>query len=449
MAYAVLGLISAAIGEQNLAKENIQKAFDLRNQVSDREKLYIEWLYYTGITGELEKALQTLELWVQTYSRDGGARNYLGFTYFYLGQYERALTEFGEARRLNGSSSQYLTSYVNALLCLNRLEDAQKAAIQTRTQKLDSPDLRYVIYFLAFLQKDTSEMNQQLAYAADKPAIESWFLEAEADTAAYGGRLEKAREFTRQAVESAQNADQKEEAATYEAASAVREALFGNLERAKQQAAKTSQFATGGDVEYLAALAFAIAGDSAKGQALAEDMAKKESAATLMRFKYVPTVYAQLALANRDATRAIETLRSSSPYELGSTGTSGAANLSLHAVYVRGVAYLASRQRGHYRVPENSRPPRHCLELTHRCTCSSPTWSRLRHAGRHRQGQSGLSGFPYAVERRRPRHPDPEASHSRVREPAIAGLRLTFASVRPTISGNGDFLPVCRSWRLA
>lgn len=175
-----------------------------------------------------------------------------------------------------------------------------------------------------------------------KPAFEHWFLSAEADTASYHGKLVKARELTRRAVESAERADQIETAATYEAGAAVREALFGNQAQARLDANEALRRSQGKDVKYLAAIALVLGGEKVKGPTLGEDLAKQFSKDTFVQFNYLPTLRARLALIRNDAAKAIEYLQSSSPNELGSEGALAAYNTSLYPVQVRGEAYLAA-----------------------------------------------------------------------------------------------------------
>ena len=69
MAYANLGLAYTAVGESVLSAESTIKAWQLRDRVSEREKFFIDFIYDREVTGNLEKAYQTLELWLQTYPR--------------------------------------------------------------------------------------------------------------------------------------------------------------------------------------------------------------------------------------------------------------------------------------------------------------------------------------------------------------------------------------------
>jgi tetratricopeptide (TPR) repeat protein/predicted Ser/Thr protein kinase len=342
VAYASLGGSYHNLGEPSLAAENTRKAYELRERVTERERFYITSRYYEYVIGDLEKARQSYELWAQTYPRDVVPAGNLNVIYDYLGQYDKALAQSRESYRLVPDGLSY-SNLVNAYLFLNRLEEARTTAEEAQAKNLDSPYLRINLYALAFLQNDAAGMAQQVAWAAGKSGVEDALLEGEADTAAYSGRLAKARGFSRQAVASAERAEEKETAAGYEADAAAREALFGNEAEARQRVAAVLALSTGRDVKYGAALALALAGDAHRAQVLADDLGKRFPEDTIVQFNYRPTVHAQFALDRNDTSRAIEALQAATPYELGLPGT-GSFTPGLYPVYVRGDAYLAGHQ---------------------------------------------------------------------------------------------------------
>jgi len=343
MAYASLGTSYGNLGETSLGAENTRKAYELRERVSEREKFYIESHYYSIVTGDLEKARRTYELWAQTYPRDWLPPDNLGGIYRILGQYDKRLAENRETLRLDPTSAWSYAYLVYPYLNLNRLEEARATAEEAQAKQLDSPLLRIGLYQLAFLQNDPAGMAQQVTWAAGKSGVEDVLLAREADTAAYSGRLGEARDFSRRAVASAERAAEKEKAASYEVDAALREALFGNAAAGRQRAAAALGLSTGRDVKYGAALALAMAGDAARAQALAEDLAKRFPEDTLVQFNYLPTLHAQLALSRNNASKAIEALQAAAPYELGDP-TEAFTFLSLYPVYVRAEAYLAGHQ---------------------------------------------------------------------------------------------------------
>ena len=208
MAYAALGVAYSNLGERSLASENLRQAFELREHVSVREKMFIEASYYDMVTGDLEKELRSSEVWAQTYPRDENPPIFLGAVCSDLGQYEKSLAEFREVIQFDPDSSLDYNNLVVSYLHLNRLEEARATAEEADAKKLD---VSRGLYMLGFLQNDAAAMKQQVDFNAGKPGVEDLFLEVEASTAAYSGQLGKAREFDRRATASAERADEKRE----------------------------------------------------------------------------------------------------------------------------------------------------------------------------------------------------------------------------------------------
>ena len=343
MAYALLGESYSNLGETSLAAESLRKAYELRERVSEREKLYIESDYYLLVNGDLEKARQAFELFAQTYPRDGNPPTMLGIIYTSLGQYDKVLAEMREALRLDAGGINY-TNLASSYLYLNRLEEARATAEEAQAKKLDSPSLRFVLYQLAFLQNDAAGMEQQVTWSGGKPGVEDVLQFFAADTAAYSGRLRKARDLSRRAVASAERTEEKETAAGYEAEAALREALFGNADAARQNAAAAVALAPGSrDAEAQAALSYALAGDATHAQSLADDLAKRFPQDTVVQSVWLPTVRAQIEISRKNPARSIELLQAAAPYELGMLSWS-AINSCLYPVYVRAEAYLSAQQ---------------------------------------------------------------------------------------------------------
>jgi eukaryotic-like serine/threonine-protein kinase len=337
MAYALVGTCQRNLGETSLAAQNMRKAYELRERASEREKFEIESDYYNSVTGDLEKARQSYELWTQTYPRDDAALANLIFLHYSLGLYDKALEAAREAVQLDPASGNNYENLAGAFMFANQPGEALGTIAVAWTKKLDTPYMHLMVYLLAFLENNAISMAEEVTWATGKPGIEDVFLSAEADTAAYSGQLAKAREFSFRAVASAQHAQEKEPAASYEASAALREALFGNPAEARKRAAAALELSIGRDVQYKAALALALTGQAARAQALADDLNKRYPEDTIVQFAELPTLHAQLALDRNDASKAIAALQAAAPYELG-TGA------GLHPIYVRGQAYLAAHE---------------------------------------------------------------------------------------------------------
>ena len=342
MAYAAMATAYGNIGEPSLAAENAQKAYDLRDRVSEREKFYIDSHYQQYGPGDQEKTRQIYETWAQSYPRDEIPPTNLGAMYVSLGNYEKSLVGAQEAFRLDPSGLNY-TNLIAGFIDLNRFDEARSLAEEAQAKKLDSGYLRLTMYQLAFFKNDAAGMAQQVAWSTGKPGVEDSLLAMDADTAAYSGQLRKAEEFSRQAAASAERSDEKETAAFYEAQAALREALLGNAAEARKQAEAALGISHGHDVQFLAALAYAFAGDTAKGEALANDFSKRYPDDTIVKFIYLPAIRAQIALVHHDSSKAIDGLHAAAPYELGQVGN-GAVSPALYPIYVRAEAFRLANQ---------------------------------------------------------------------------------------------------------
>ena len=345
LAYTKLGLAYNDIGEISVSAGYFRKAYELRDRTSDAEKYFISATFEKEVTGNIETAKQICELWIQTYPRAVEPHGYLsGAIYPALGQYEKAVEEGREAVRLKPDNPYSYAFLMLNYTALNRLSEAKTTYGRALERKLSHPFFYIPLYQIAFLQNDVTGMAQQVARSAGTPGAEDEVLALEADTAAYSGRLKDAREFSRQAMDSAERAGEKEPAALYSAQSGLREALFGNADEARQRAALAMNHSAGLDTQYGAALAFAYAGDRGRAQALTDDLGKRFPANTIVQFIYLPTLRGKLAVSRAIASEAIENLRAALPYELGQTTGSAYGWTALYPVVVRGEAYLAAHQ---------------------------------------------------------------------------------------------------------
>ncbi|MGB2888944.1 MAG: hypothetical protein WBC04_14710 [Candidatus Acidiferrales bacterium] len=272
-AYAGLGISYSNLGEAGLASEYIQRAYELRDRASEREKLSISAAYYMLVTGELDKTIQTYELWAEDYPRDEVPHFDLGFNYAAVGQNEKAEAETIKAVRLNPNDGSYYANLVSCYVALNHLDEARSAYQQGTARISDIPQLHMGRYAVSFLEGDTAEMQRQVAWAAGKPGAEDSLLAFASFTEEYYGHLGKGQELLRRAMESARRSDEKEAAALYETGDAQGQADFGNSKRATQEVGSALALAPTRDVQVQAALASARAGDSARAQAMTDDLA--------------------------------------------------------------------------------------------------------------------------------------------------------------------------------
>jgi tetratricopeptide (TPR) repeat protein len=343
-AYAALGISYSNLREPGLASQNLTKAYDLRDKVSEREGFRISATYYLLVTGELDKAIQTYEMWAKTYPRNGEPYGNLGVDYSYLGQYERGVTASLEDLRLNPGSAAAFTNLVGLYTALDRLDDAKAKYKEAVEHKVDNPFLHGNRYGVAFLESDTSEMKRQVAAASGKPG-EDILLSFESDTEAFYGRLNGARELSNRAAESARRNGSMETAAAWQMDAALREAEFNDIARSRQDITSALAGAPTRDANILAALALARIGDADRAKHIADDLAERFPLNTVINHYWLPAIYASIEIRRGNPAKALDILQTAEPYELGTPLPQFEVGGSLYPVYIRGLAYL-SLQKG-------------------------------------------------------------------------------------------------------
>jgi len=343
MGYWALGNDYFGLAELGRGSEYFAKAFQLREHASEREKLAIAGNYYRNVTGELDKAVQTYQEAIESYPRDFRAYNSLGVAYGEQGQYQKAVETARQSVRL-APDTNYYGNLANYALALQRFDEARQVFHDAQARKLDDLTLRNALYALAFLSWDSAAMAEQEQWFAGKPDSENFGLTLASDTEAYGGHVGKARELTKRAVESAIRVDSKETGAIWQANAALQQAAYGNPVEARQSAAEALKLAPASQgVESEAAIAFAMAGDTARAESLAQDLGKRFPLDTQMQSLWLPAMQAQVALNKKNPAAALNTLQAASAIELGQIVFVN--NIScLYHVYVRGEAYLAAGQ---------------------------------------------------------------------------------------------------------
>ena len=335
MAYVLLGASYWNLGENTLASQSIRKAYELRAGLSESEKLRIESEYHCLVTCNLPKAERALKVWAETYPRDWGPRNRLGVVYLALGDYEKANAILGEALNLDPQSGLIRGNLIVSYIALNRFQEADAVVQEAKAKNPDSAGLRVNLYRLAFLKNDAAEMKRQVELSAGRPGLEDELLWNEAATSSYFGHVQKARTLYRDAIASAERADEKEAAAAYETDEALREAQIGNTGETRRRVASALSRSKGPDVLYQASLALALAGDATRARVLIEELARRSPEDTIVQSVFLPTLNAQFALARKENGKAIETLQAAVSYERGS---------ALYPAYLRGLAYLAAHR---------------------------------------------------------------------------------------------------------
>jgi eukaryotic-like serine/threonine-protein kinase len=336
IAYEGLAIEYGNMGQATLAAENGKKAYDLRDRVSERERYRITAYYFNDVLGEVEQGTEAYELWAKSYPRDPVPPGNLAVDYWMLGQFDKAIAEAEATQRIAPSIVSYgnLASWYTSV---GRIKDARDTLAEAQQKGFDGVVIRNDLYSLAFLAGDDAEMKREVAWSAGRPGEEDQMLSNHADTQAYYGRIENARDLCRRAVDSAVRADSKETGAVWLTLQGLREAEVGNGAPAEQAATRGLALAPGRYVKVLAALALARGGDATKAKTLLDAAERAEPTNTLLKVYWFPLIHAAIAMDQSAPDRAILALEPVLPYELG-------GNIGwIYPAHVRGQGYLAQK----------------------------------------------------------------------------------------------------------
>jgi eukaryotic-like serine/threonine-protein kinase len=335
MAYAALGNVEFDLGETLMGARDVEKAYELRDRASDREKFYITAHYYDTATGQIDKAIQTYRLWSQTYPRDNVPYGNAAYFYDQIGEYDQALPEVQKALALDPAGALTLGEAAQTYVGLNRFDEA-KAFVQKGLK--NSPNyvgFHAMSYGLAFIEGDSATMAREEAWGRGGPD-EYEMLPLEAIVQAAGGHLEKVRQMFSRAATMAQNQGYKDRAALDIGFSALAEADFGENQAARKDAAAALAVSRESRASALLAIALAEAGDLDGAQKLADEAARKYPKDTLINDVAVPEAEALIAIQRHDPAKAVQLLQVAAPFDLG-------VPVGYGTLAARGQAYLAAR----------------------------------------------------------------------------------------------------------
>jgi tetratricopeptide (TPR) repeat protein len=343
MAYARLGRTYADLGETELGAQNIAKAYELRDSVSDLENYFITFNYHRQVTGNLELARQTLESWAQKYPRDVEAHGLLsGLTSPGTGHYERAVEEGQKALEIDPNFAIGYENVAFAYLYLNRLAEAEALLRKASERKIEVVQFSLVRYFIAFMRNDKTAMEKEVTQRRAKTEAQGWFDHQEALTFAYHGQLKQANLLSERAINLARQGGLPERAAMFEGARAAWNALFGLRAEAQRSATTALSLFRSRDADYGSDFALTVLNESLQARKTEGDLERRFPEDTSVQFSYLPALRALAALNHGDATKALEMTQAAAPYELAVPRTAfftGAFFGALYPVYLRGLAY--------------------------------------------------------------------------------------------------------------
>jgi serine/threonine protein kinase/tetratricopeptide (TPR) repeat protein len=309
------------------------KAYELRDRVSEREKLIITSNYYGGVTGQWDEQIKELEKWKTTYPRDWEPLNLLANRYTTVGPFELAVSEGTKAIELNANDARAYVNLGVGYIELNRFEDAKNVLLKAQQLRPESTNMHARLYQLGFLQGDANLMKEQIDWANTNSNVEIG-LNWQAQVATFRGQLSQADQWTDRAIEMNRRPETKETTAQWMLSEATRNAALGNCARTTERVKQALDLSREQANLVLAANAYAACSQAAQAQALVDELARMFPLDTLLSASWLPITKAQNELNKGNAPQAIQLLESTRRYE-----TFG----DYWPQYLRGEAYLKLR----------------------------------------------------------------------------------------------------------
>jgi eukaryotic-like serine/threonine-protein kinase len=351
MAYARLGAVYSNLGQNQLSEQNREKAFELRDRASEREKLYITSHYYAD-SGQLDKGITALELFQQTYPHDPIPFNNLANIYNMLGQFDNALTNAKRAVELDPDMVSGYDNVATAYAGLNRVDEARAVLNAAFEKKIAPHALRTQLAGYDWAEGKDAEMEKDLQSAAGTPEGELAVLGFRTGLASSRGQLRQSREFSQRMADALDRLHLQGRAnIEYQLAGA--EALDGNRTEAVNDANDALRLSRSFNVLWNAGVILAVERQDQKALALADEIQRTRPNDTIAQSVAVPTIRGLVALfpaaaSKSDPAGAIDFLNTAALYARANTGL----------FFIRGLAY---GQAGRY--SEAQQDFQHILDL--------------------------------------------------------------------------------------
>jgi serine/threonine protein kinase/tetratricopeptide (TPR) repeat protein len=337
MAYATLGVVYGNSGAKTLGRDAMQKAFDLRERASEREKLYISAHYYEA-AGQIDKAIDIYEQWKQAYPRDSVPRDNLALAYDATGQQDKALANALEAMQIDPKDVYAYQNVAGDYMSLGRYDESRAILGQAQAQHAESFSTTLIGYQLAFIRGDQAEM-QRLRDKVAGTGDESYLLELACSVKYFQGQVRAGRDLCNQTVQKSE-AELKDFPASVRGFEGAIGGEFGNTEEARRQAEQALAMTDNNDINALAALTLARTGDAARADKMITALARQDPNNTMFNNGLVAVVRAAIELQEKQPARAVAALEPARALEEGGGPT---APVEFWPLYLRGEAYLDER----------------------------------------------------------------------------------------------------------
>ncbi|BCS34855.1 hypothetical protein TBR22_A40810 [Luteitalea sp. TBR-22] len=316
LAYTTLSSAYGGLGETGRSETYARLAYEKRERVSERERLFITYQYHDRVTGDQVQAREALEVWSRTYPRDYRAPNALAVLLNRLGEFTAAAAEAEEAMRRNPAHAFPYSNLAHARRGQNQFASARAVAERAIAQNLETVPMRRLLYQVTRLLGDDAAAQQHVTWAASRQRGFD-IVGAQAQDAAFHGRLAEARALFAKVIEAAEAQKFTQVSSGYTAWAALTEVLYGDRGRGIAQAREVARTSTAPEPALRAALALALAGLPDEAEGIVATRQRARPADTFLQSVYVPVARGAIALARHRSAEALEALRPASPSQFG------------------------------------------------------------------------------------------------------------------------------------
>ena len=333
-AYNMLGSAYHAIGDGQASRENFAKSFELKDRrLTQEENFQTTALYYSAITGNLEKETTVLVLYKEAYPRSVPAYNMLGIAYAEQGRTEEALQNFNWAIAHSPvPSAQHYSNASQALMILGRFDETKKMLDEWRQKGSLTPFQREMRYRIAFIEKDAATMDK---LARETPADDVAMLHLQMQLAFLRGDSATLRSLSETLVKQETHANRTENVSDELARRAALESFLGDFPSARKFCSLAEE--AGNDSAtgiWTCAKALGLAGDVTQAEVLVTKLDQQFPDDTFQQKVLLPIAHSIIEEKRGNAVKAVAFLTPVTQYPNGAV------------YYHRAEAYLAAGEYG-------------------------------------------------------------------------------------------------------
>jgi serine/threonine protein kinase/tetratricopeptide (TPR) repeat protein len=329
--YGRMGAAYLFLGNTDLSAASYTRAYQLRDRLTEKNRLISEIDYYGRVTGDWEKEYSSVLRLLEIFPRDVNAHTNLRAAFVYLGQPDRAADEAAEIARLR-PSPYYFGAAIQSIRFASRFNEAKSWLAKADALKFDNSLIRRERLIVAFATGDRDNV-EKILKKEERGSYREDFLHEHALIEIQRGRFHSAERLRLEALGRTSKAGND---AWWVVLSALENAEVGRDVQARRYESEADGRPLDRDNKIALALAFARSGRTAETGKLADQISTERPEDTLVQHYFIPTIRAAIKLQQHDPAAAIDLLRGTAKYDLAFTASFD----SVYPAYIRGLAYL-------------------------------------------------------------------------------------------------------------